>query len=473
MKRGICSIVLAACLFLAGCGGTPGLEGFLTSDPTAPAQPGTSAVSTGSASTGSTDISTGTDPTSSGGTSAVSSGTAVSDPTRKPTSPPTDVTPPTAKPTDPVQPPVEPEKEMRGVWISYIELNDLLSKNSTPAAAKKALDQVMDNCVSYGLNTVFFIVRANSDAYYTSSLFKPAASAKKLLDAGFDPLSYAVEAAHKRGLELHAWVNPYRIGRNLSYRVEGYDYFAEKRAGASDVYWYVPTSPAVQSLILNGVRELVNNYDIDGIHFDDYFYPSGALSTTSPEAFEKADYEASGGRMSVADWRRANVDALISGSYRAAHTKKGCVFGVSPSHKFTENREQRYADTVKWLETRGYVDYLCPQVYFGFQHQTSAFDKIVSQWTAFTPAAGVKLYIGIGIYKTGLENDQYAGTGRGEWATNSDIMKRSVEYVRSQDKCGGMLFYSYTFFDPDKARDGPYNRQTAAKEVENLLPLLR
>lgn len=472
MKRAIGGILLAVCLFFSGCR-TPGLEEFLTSDPAA-SQTDASAVSTGPASTDATGEAPQTGTAGTGGTSTVSSGTQQTDPTQG-TTPATspESTPPTQKPTDPVQPPADTAEEMRGVWLSYIELNALFKANSTPDAAKKALDQVMDNCVSYGLNTVFFHVRANSDAYYPSSIFKPAASVQKLLDAGFDPLAYAVEAAHARGLELHAWVNPYRIGRDLSYRVGNCAYFAEERSGGASVYWYAPTSQEVQALILNGVRELVNGYAIDGVQYDDYFYPKGVLSAHEPADFEQEDYAATGGHMSVADWRRVNVDALISGSYRAVHTRPGCVFGVSPSHKFTENREERYADTVKWLENSGYVDYLCPQVYFGFEHQTSAFDKIVSQWTAFTPAAGVKLYIGIGIYKTGLENDQYAGTGKAEWAQNGDIMKRSVEYVRAQSKCGGMLFYSYTFFDPGTARDGPYKQDIAAREVENLLPLLR
>ena len=140
----------------------------------------------------------------------------------------------TAAPTNPPSPPAP--SEMKGVWVSYIELNTIF-KNKTESAAKLAIDQIMDNCVSYGLNTVFFHVRANSDAYYKSSLFKPAASVANLIGNGFDPLAYAVASAHSRGLQLHAWVNPYRIGSNLSYRVSGVDYFQK-----GDKYYYVPTS---------------------------------------------------------------------------------------------------------------------------------------------------------------------------------------------------------------------------------------
>lgn len=345
-------------------------------------------------------------------------------------------------------------------------------KNKTVAQAKQALDKVMDNCRSFGMNAVIFHVRANSDAYYQSGLFKPAASVTSLLKNGFDPLAYAVQAAHSRGLELHAWVNPYRIGRNLDYRVEGIDYFRDN--ATSPAYWYAPTSLAAQKLILAGIDELLA-YDIDGIQFDDYFYPHGVLPADGPADFEAADYQASGRRLSIGNWRRTHVDALISSVYSRVHKKSGCVFGVSPSHDYVGTREKGYADTVKWLEKPGYVDYLCPQIYFGFEHQSSAFDKALKEWLAFKPASTVKLYVGVGIYKIGLSPDKWAGTGKMEWAENDDIMKRSVELLR-QKKVGGMLFYSYSYFLPDtvSAPSGQvYDRNVAKREVENLLALLR
>ena len=379
----------------------------------------------------------------------------------------------------------QPQAEFKGVWVSYIELNALL-KDATPAGAKAALDDMMDNCVSYGMNAVVFHVRANSDAYYASKLFQPAAAAAPLLEDGFDPLAHAVEAAHARCLELHAWINPYRLGRNPDYRAADIeDYFADE-SGSSPVYWYVPTSAAVQKKILDGVREIVDNYAVDGIQYDDYFYPHGILPADEPASCEKADYEASGGSLTVGDWRRTGVDALIAGTYRAAHRRAGCVFGVSPSHDYEKTREQGYADTVKWLETAGYVDYLCPQIYFGFSHASSAFDGQVALWESFSPAAGVRLYVGLGIYKAGISPDRWAGaSGRTEWAGEGDVLERSVELLRRQNHVSGMLFYSYSFFEPDTPRsldswteDGKtvaqtYDREAAAREVENLLPLLR
>lgn len=408
----------------------------------------TQADTTGEDTTGSA-VTDGSSSDASQGPSA-SSGTRPSTAVTTPAASGSGSTATTAAPTNPSSPPAP--SEMKGVWVSYIELNTIF-KNKTESAAKLAIDQIMDNCVSYGLNTVFFHVRANSDAYYKSSLFKPAASVANLIGNGFDPLAYAVASAHSRGLQLHAWVNPYRIGSNLSYRVSGVDYFQK-----GDKYYYVPTSAGAQKLILDGLRELTLNYAIDGIQYDDYFYPTGLMSS-SVESFEEADYAASGRKLSVADWRRAAVDALISGSYQVAHAKN-IVFGVSPSHDYNKTYSQMYADTHKWLAQPGYVDYMCPQIYFGFLHGSSPFDKMVDQWFALPRASGVQLYVGLAIYKGGIADDTWAGSGRNEWATHNDIMKRSVEYLRAK-KVPGMIFYSYTYFE------------SAREEAENLLPLLR
>ncbi len=358
--------------------------------------------------------------------------------------------------------------EMKGVWLSYIEL-DAMFRGQTVAAAKAAIDQVMDNCKSYGLNTVFFHVRANSDAYYQSSLFKPASSVSGLIGAGFDPLAYAVASAHSRGLQLHAWVNPYRIGADFSYCVSGVDYFA-KTSGGVTRYYYVPTSANAQKLILDGLRELTRNYAIDGIQYDDYFYPTGLMSA-SAEDFEETDYAASGGNLSVADWRRAAVDNLVMGSYHVAH-EKGIVFGVSPSHDYDKTYSQMYADTYKWLAQPGYVDYVCPQIYFGFLHGSSPFNQVVDRWRSQPRADSVKLYVGLAIYKVAISDDTWAGSGRTEWANHDDIMKRSVEYLRSQN-VPGMIFYSYTYFDYTNHWSSGSQADIARREVENLLPLLR
>lgn len=371
--------------------------------------------------------------------------------------------------------------EFRGVWVSYIELQDLLHKNNTPEKAAAAIDAVMERCASLKLNTVIWMVRGHSDAYYDSDLFLPNRYAKQLLSAGFDPLAYAVKAAHKRGLSLHAWVNPYRIGADKSYAVCN-DYFAY-----GGKYYYIPTSATARKKILDGIRELVTAYEVDGIHFDDYFYPSGCATEQKAAAFETDAYAAykktaGAAAMTPGDWRRNAVNELVSGAYGIVHSREGCELGISPSHDFEKTYGQMFADSKLWLARPGYVDYLCPQVYFGFEHGSAPFDELVTQWLSYPRHARVKLYFGLGLYKVGLSPDRYAHTeeGRTEWQRHGDIMKRSVEYLRRRFACNGMAFYSYTYLDPAAHRslssweeDGEtvtqtYDKAVAQQEVDAL-----
>ena len=419
------------------------------------------------------ETTTGTAGTSAAGTSTGSAATSAT----------------TAGTTSTKPPAPQIQGEFRGVWVSHYEMEDLLTGKDA-AGARAALDTLMDNCRSYGMNAVILHVRANSDAYYKSKIFKPVKSVQALIAGGFDPLAYAVQAAHKRGLQLHAWLNPYRIGTDESYAVGDnakQDVWFSKFSNSQynrRCYYYIPTSTTAQKTILDGVREIVEGYDVDGIHFDDYFYPNNSDSKIGINHKQAESFETGfkpGGGQSLGDWRRAAVDALVSQVYAIVHRKKNCVFGISPSHNITRARETEYADTTKWLANRGYIDYLCPQVYFGFEHNSSAFDTCTKEWLRQKKASSVSLLIGVGIYKTGIADDEWAdhslpaGTGaRGEWANHDDIMKRQVEFLRGQKDIGGMLFYSYSDFDP--AAQGELkgaNLETAKREVEHVLPLLK
>ena len=365
-----------------------------------------------------------------------------------------------------------PLGEMRATWVSYIELDTFFRSCSTTAQAKQVIDGIFDTMEEFQLNTLFFHVRANSDAYYKSSYFKPAASVSKLITAGFDPLQYAVDAGHKRGMAVHAWVNPYRVGKDQTYLVSGIPTFTD----TASRYYYVPTSLPAQQLILNGIRELVNNYAVDGVQYDDYFYPSGVLGETTVYSYESADYEVyreSGGSLSVADWRRAAVDTLIAGTH-AITKSKNRIFGVSPAVNAQNTYDKLYANPKKWMAESGYIDYICPQIYTGFEHSGSPFDKMTDEWLSYPRHSSVKLYVGIATYKAGLLSDAWAGDGKTEWASHSDILKRSVQYLRSKG-IPGMAFYSYSYFMPDNVVgfSTTNNVTIACKEIENLRAVLQ
>ena len=314
--------------------------------------------------------------------------------------------------TPPPSPTPDMPADMRGVWLSYIELDEMLS-SASPTEAASAIATVMDTCAKNGLNTVFFHVRAHGDAYFPSAAWPAAVAAQSLMAEGFDPLACAVEEAHRRSIAIHAWVNPYRIGASAA----GDCFFK------NGVWYYQPNSAAVRQNLLDGVREILDNYAVDGIHFDDYFYPAGMTPTA--ETFEDIPKG-----VTVAQWRRTQVDALVSGVYGLCR-QRGRPFGISPAADTEKNRTQSYADVTRWMTEAGYIDYICPQLYVGFRHETKPFTALLAQWANLPRRPGVKFYVGLALYKVGLPHDPYAGAGAAEWAQDEDIIPRQIEKVQS------------------------------------------
>lgn len=324
-------------------------------------------------------------------------------------------------------PAVSAPPAMRGVWLSFLDLEELLT-DTDPATAARRLDEAMDACKQAGLNTVFFHARSHSDAWYRSAVFPAAAAAVSLLAEDFDPLQYAAEAAHKRGLALHGWVNPYRIGTDPAKAVTAADTVFEK----DGVYYYNPANPAVRALVLDGVREILTGYAVDGIHFDDYFYPEGMAA--EGETFEEVPPDTD-----VIGWRQTQVDMLVSAVHGLCR-RYNKTFGVSPSSSLEYCTTVSCANVPRWLTADGYVDYICPQLYVGFAHETRPFDRVLAEWLALPRRDGVALYGGLAFYKVGLAEDGYAGSGAAEWAEGSDILARQVQALRQSAADGFILF---------------------------------
>lgn len=338
--------------------------------------------------------------------------------------------------------------ELRGVWVSYLDINPLL-QGIDPSTTAARLDTMLDTCLDKGMNTVFFHVRAHSDAYYMSDLFEPADSVTYLLKCGFDPLDYAVRGAHERGLALHAWINPYRIGDTKeNAALSDADALFEKNG----VWYYNPAHAAARQLVLDGVREILERYEVDGIHFDDYFYPAGMDKQAEP-------FEAVPDGMDVGDWRRTQVDALISGAYGLAHCHAR-LFGVSPTALTDSCRNTAYADVATWMRQAGYVDYICPQIYFGFDNTNHPFAETLAMWESLPRHDEVALYIGLALYKSGISDDPYAGDGRAEWSTRQDIIARQLQALREGGAADGFVLFRYAHLS------------AAQQEMENLQALL-
>lgn len=369
--------------------------------------------------------------------------------------------------------------EMRGVWVSYLDWNGWAKDE---AGYKKAMDQTLDLCVQKGLNAVFLQVRPDGDAMYPSQYFpwSKFASGKQGKNPGYDPLAYAVQAAHMRGLQLHAWINPYRI---TGYLNRYSDLCASNPAIAwakdgdssndrwvlcqNGEYYYNPAIPQVRQLIIDGVKEIVTNYEVDGIHFDDYFYPN--LDDSKAETwFDYPEYQASGTSLSVAAWRRNNVNELVRGVYGAVKSiRPQALFGISPEGYLQNLRKdtRQFTDVDAWMTQSGYVDYLMPQIYWGFEAKQNgqaagyAFANCLNEWVTLKKKGNVKLYVGLALYKTGT--DAVDGNEVPEWQRYHDIMKREVQAGRATGQVSGYCFYDLSSL----------TRAAAAEEVANVTAL--
>ncbi len=374
------------------------------------------------------------------------------------------VTVPEPPPPPPVEPPVTPEPDapdtpvedpdyVKGVWYSYVDFPAL--DNLSADRWKKEIDTLMDNTVQMGLNTVYFHVRPSGDALYPSELYP---SSTYVVGNQGDPLpmdllDYAIKSAHERGLSLHAWINPYRVTTTTTSTQN----LASSNPAIKNPAWVIsdgkklylnPGLPEVRQYIIDGVMEIVNKYNVDGIHFDDYFYPY-ELGTWD----DSAAYAQYGNGLSVDDWRRSNNDALVKGVYDAIKAKnKDMLFGISPAgvwaKKSTSLPEgtdnignpmqtytQGYADTRKWVVS-GWLDYICPQIYWQIDHPAAPFKPIVDWWNDLVATTDVKLYIGIAAYKCGGDDAVPAYTSGVE-------IPAQLNYLETKSDVSGAVFFSY------------------------------
>lgn len=353
---------------------------------------------------------------------------------------------------------------VKAVWISYIEMSALLSGKSE-ADFRSTFGKMLDNCASVGLNTVFVHVRAFGDAFYFSELFPftDSLGAK----TSYDPLKIMVSEAHSRNISLHAWINPMRLcsdaklaGVSSKYPVGKWYNGAEKGTYIVNVggTWYLnPAYEAVRELISDNVREIVSNYNVDGIHIDDYFYP------TTDASFDSSAF-ASSGYSTLFSFRTANINAMVKGMYSAAHECGSAVFGAAPQGNNYNNLYALYADANAWCKG-GYVDYFAPQIYYGFENSALPFKQNVDEWLGIVKGTGTKLYPGLALYKIGKE-DTWAGTGKTEWQNTTTMIKRQIEYAE-ENGCGGVALYSYNYLFNDT-----YRTSAVKAEIENFTPLL-
>ncbi|NCC87531.1 MAG: hypothetical protein EOM05_06640 [Clostridia bacterium] len=359
---------------------------------------------------------------------------------------------------------INTDNEMKAVWINYYELSMKSEAGGTEESFTAKINTMFNNVKEMGLNTVIVHVRPFSDAFYVSNIYPYSKyiTGTQGVDPGYDPLKIMCEQADLFGLQIHAWINPYRVLYETDFskldkknpaRMWREDEIAENDDWVivtDSGIFYNPSVSEVQKILIDGVREIIENYSIDAIHMDDYFYPS------TDENIDKTQYDEylnQGGKRSLSDWRRDNVNIFVSGLYSAIKSVNSDIkLGISPSGDIQNNYDTYYADISEWVNNTGYVDFMMPQLYYGFKNEIKPFEKVALEWSEIMKDSKVKICYGLALYKCG-QIDEYAGAGINEWQTDSDIVSRQVTYLKSLSRYDGIILYSYQYISAENTKD--------------------
>lgn len=357
----------------------------------------------------------------------------------------------------------ESDEEMRGVWVSYMELSMENESSKTQKAFENKFTEIAQKCRESGFNTLIVQVRPFCDALYKSSYFpwSHILTGTQGENPQYDALQIMCDICKENSLKIHAWINPYRVSSNETPKKlsDNNPYIKNSEIGikTDNGIFLDPSNETAQQLISDGVKEIAENYDVDGIQFDDYFYP------TEDESFDKKQYEAyiekygKENSMSLDNWRMQNVNTLICKVYRTIKSVDSSVeFGISPQGNIGNN-DGLYADVKSWCTCKGFADYICPQIYFSLENPALTFEDCLDSWTSLDFDENVKLYVGLGGYKAG--NGEY---DEETWLLSDSILADEYDVLRNNKSVRGFMLYSYNSLEDD----------TAKKEINNLINAL-
>ncbi|MBC7950025.1 MAG: family 10 glycosylhydrolase [Chitinophagaceae bacterium] len=374
--------------------------------------------------------------------------------------------------------------EFRGVWIATLENIDWPPRGATTNAQKAEFIRQLDMHQRNGMNAVIVQVRPAADAFYPSP-FEPwsqwlTGKQGRAPSPYYDPLQFMIEEAHKRGMEFHAWLNPYRADFHI-----GSTSIAPTHITRRHPEWFLsyggkkyfdPSNKLAREFVVNVVKDIVKNYEVDAIHMDDYFYPYRIAGKLWPDA---VSYKKSGTLLSKDDWRRSNVDSIILRLSGAIKEVKAWVkFGISPFSVWrNQDKDERgsdtqagqtnyddlYADILLWLE-KGWIDYVAPQLYLEIGHPKIAYEKMLDWWSR--NSYGRHVYIGHGIYRVNERNQA--------WKDPNELPDQ-IKLLRQYPNVHGSIYFSSKSFNrnPNGWNDSlqnNYYREPATIPVMDWLP---
>lgn len=335
-------------------------------------------------------------------------------------------------------------EEDRYVFISYIDYSYLKGKDEN--ILKEEINKMVLNIKENNFNGIILQVRAFSDAIYYSKIFSPSLyivnnENDKLK---LDMLDYFIKLSHENNIKLIAWINPYRIRSNNDISSISGNNIVNKYLNTSSVeikngIYFNPAKDEVLDLIIKGVLEIVKNYDVDGILYDDYFYPSKTCDLNDYKL-----YKLNGGLKSLEDFRRDNINKLIRKTYeKIKEVNSDVLFGISPSGNMNNNYNAEYLD-INYLIENKIVDFIMPQIYYGFDNTNLPFVNTVNSWSNLVKDTNIKFYVALALYKSGLE-DKYAKTGINEWINNNDIISKQIIVSRNTYNYEGFSIFRYDY----------------------------
>lgn len=377
----------------------------------------------------------------------------------------------------------QPKYEFRGVWIATVDNIDWPSYgNSNPESQKAEFIKILDMHQRNGMNAMIVQVRPSADAFYPSA-YEPWSQwltgvQGQAPSPYYDPLQFMIEETHKRGMEFHAWCNPYRANFNINTASIASNHITRTKPEwfltYGDKKYFDPGNKEAQDFVVKVIRDIVKRYDVDAVHMDDYFYPYRIPGKEFPDA---ASYARSGSKLSKDDWRRSNVDSIIKNlSIAIKQEKPMCRFGISPFSVWRNkdkdpvrgsdtqagqtNYDDLYADILLWLQ-KNWVDYVTPQIYFEISHSKVAFEKILAWWSR--NSYGKHIYVGMGIYKADEKNTAWK---------NANELPNQIKILRKYPNVQGSIYFSSRTFNrnPNGWNDSLRNNYY---KYPSLLPPMR
>ena len=353
-------------------------------------------------------------------------------------------------------------KEEKGVFISYIDYNVLKGKNKDEMS--KEIAYMIKNIKDFGLNSIILQTNPFNDAIYQSEIYQ---SSHIVVEhegdqLPIDILKTFIEKGRENNISIYAWMNPYRIRNKNSIKDISKDSYYYKWLHTNNIektdkgIFLNPASEEVLEYITKGINELCTNYDIKGVIYDDYYYPTGTI--------DLKNYKEQNKKISLKEYRINNINKLIEQSYNTVkEVNKNIKFGLSPSGNIENNLNKEYLDIKSILKTEK-IDMIIPQLYYGFNNETKPYIKTLNDWNSINKN-NHDLYVALSLYKSGKQ-DKWAGKGKNEWLENDDIIKKQILIARNTNNYKGFFIYRYDNLFND------INNKKLNTEIDNLKSIM-